>query len=437
VATLPQGEDVGGTSALGRPTLLAMGAMGLATFVIANDFTTFSVALPAMERDLHADLSTMQWVINAYAVVFGVAIVTGGRIADIVGRRRVFFIGSAIFAVFSLAGAFATGAEWLIACRALMGIGGALMWPAVMGMTFDLLPAEKAGLAGGLILGAAGFGNAMGPLVGGLLTTYASWRWILLLNLPIAAVAVVATALVIKPDAAREGGEHLDYLGVGTLTIGLVSLLLALDVSSDVGWAAPGVLALLAASGAGFVGFALAQRRRLEDNLLPPDVLANRPFRWICLSVLLMSGVFFAILLYVPQFLIRPLGWSALAAGAGLLPMMLTFAVTSFVAGPLYNRLGARVTAGAGAACLTIGIFSLSFLYPDTTYAWLIPRLAVTGIGVGLFYSAVSTAGVTSLDLSRASLAGGIVYMCQVGGGSVGLAINTAVWSPPAAPPPS
>ena len=152
---------------LSRSTLLALAAMALATLVIAIDFTAFSVALPSMERDLHASLATVQWVINAYAVVFGVVIVTGGRLADMLGRRTVFFIGAGIFAVFSLAGGLAPDAITLIACRAVMGAGGALMWPAMMGMTYDLLPEAKAGLAGGLILGSAGFGNAVGPLLGG------------------------------------------------------------------------------------------------------------------------------------------------------------------------------------------------------------------------------------------------------------------------------
>ena len=149
---------------LDRATLLALGAMALAVFVIANDFTALSVALPDIENDFDSDVSTVQWVINAYALVFGVLIVTGGRLADMFGRRRLFFIGAAIFATFSLLAGAAQDELWLILCRALMGIGGAMIWPAVLGMTYDVLPDDKAGLAGGLILGVAGFGNAAGPL---------------------------------------------------------------------------------------------------------------------------------------------------------------------------------------------------------------------------------------------------------------------------------
>jgi len=176
-----------------RGTWLALGAMGIAVFVLANDFSAINVAIPQIEKDFKTDVTTAQWVVNAYALVFGVMIVTGGRLADLFGRRRAFFVGAAIFATFSaLGGAAQTEAE-LIAMRVLMGIGGALMWPAILGMTYAALPEERAGLAGGFILGAAGIGNAAGPLIGGALTDLLSWRWIFFLNVPVSAFAVFVT----------------------------------------------------------------------------------------------------------------------------------------------------------------------------------------------------------------------------------------------------
>ncbi len=225
---------------LTRRTVLALVAMGLAVITIANDFTAFSVAIPTMENDLHASLSTVQWVINAYALIFGVAIVTGGRLADMFGRRRVFLIGSVIFAGFSLACGLAPDALTLIIFRGLMGIGGAMMWPAILGLTFDLLPDSKAGLAGGLVIAAAGLGNAIGPLVGGALTQALSWRWIFFVNLPIAGLAAVATLWTIPHDKPVDPGQRLDYAGVATLSGGLIALLLALDFSSSWGWSSAG-----------------------------------------------------------------------------------------------------------------------------------------------------------------------------------------------------
>src|SRR5918911_5352614 len=194
-----------------RGTILAFVALGLSVVILANDFSALNVSLPTIEQDFDTDVSMVQWVINAYALVFGVLIVTGGRLADLFGRRRIFFIGSAIFTGFSLLAAAAQDAGWLIACRALMGIGGAMMWPAILGMTYAVLPESRAGLAGGLIIGAAGFGNAGGPVLGWVLTDGPRWRWILLFKPPITAFAVFATWKEVS-ESRQEGADHrIDY----------------------------------------------------------------------------------------------------------------------------------------------------------------------------------------------------------------------------------
>jgi EmrB/QacA subfamily drug resistance transporter len=412
---------------LSRSTVLGLVAMGVAVLVIANDFTALSVALPAIERDLGAELSTVQWVINAYALTFGVLIVTGGRLADAYGRRRAFVAGAAIFAGFSALGGAAQGVVWLLSCRALMGIGGALMWPAILGMTYAVTPRSRAGLAGGIILGAAGLGNAIGPLLGGALTDALSWRWIFFVNVPIAVVGVLVTLWAIPADAPDAEHERLDVRGVATLSVGLVALLVALDQSDAWGWGDPRVLALSVLCVVMLAAFGLVERRAGDAALVPPAVMGNARFAWCCLTVLLMSAVFFAALLYLPQFMTKELDFSAVQAGAGLLPMMATFAVTSFAAGPIYTRAGPKIVVSAGAACITVGILLLSRISGGDDFAALVPGMAVLGVGVGLFYSSVTTAAVTALDESRTSLAGGIVYMCQIGGGSVGLGVNTAI----------
>jgi EmrB/QacA subfamily drug resistance transporter len=412
---------------LDRAARLGLAAMAVAVLVIANDFTALSVAIPAIESAFGTDVTTSQWVINGYALVFGVAIVTGGRLADMFGRRRVFFIGCAIFAAFSLVGGAAPSIALLLAARALMGIGGALMWPAIMGMTYALLPKGKEGLAGGLILGAAGFGNAIGPLIGGGLTDTLGWRWIFFLNLPIAAFAILVTWRVVRSDEATTDDRRLDWLGVATLSVGLLSMLLALDQSTDEGWTNPRILALFGLSMVALAAFVFVERRAGTKALIPHDVLENRAFFSACMSVLLMSAIFFAALLYVPQFMMKTLGYSAVKAGAGLLPMMGVFAATSFAAGPLYARVGPKRIVCAGAAFLAAGMFLLSFVQASSHYAALVPGMVVLGVGIGLFYSSITTAAVTALDPSRSSLAGGIVYMFQIGGGSIGLGLNTAI----------
>ena len=417
----------GAAGKIERSTWLALVAMALGVFVIANDFTALSVAIPEIERDLHTSLTKAQWVINGYALVFGVLIVTGGRLADLFGRKKIFMIGAAIFAVFSLAAGLMPSVVPLIVCRGLMGIGGALMWPAILGMTYALLPDDKAGLAGGLIIGVAGLGNAVGPLLGGFLTDALSWRWVFFINVPVAAFAMFVTYRLVTESAADVAERHIDYAGIAVLSGGIVAILLALDQGSEEGFGDPAILALFALGGLLLASFVVVERRAGEGALVPKDVLANRVFTAASATVLLMSAIFFASLLYLPQFMEKILDFSPLKSGAGLLPMMVVFAITSFVAGPLYGRIGARLVVAGGAACLAVGIFLLSFVDDSSGYGALVPGMIVLGVGVGLFYSSITTVAVTALDPSRSSLAGGIVYMCQIAGGAVGLGLNTAI----------
>jgi EmrB/QacA subfamily drug resistance transporter len=412
---------------LSRGTWLALIAMGLGVFVIANDFTALSVAIPKIEQNLHTTLTRAQWVINGYALLFGVLIVTGGRLADLLGRKRIFMVGATIFGVFSLLCGLAPNVGLLIACRALMGVGGALMWPAILGLTYALLPADKKGLAGGLILGVAGLGNTVGPLLGGWLTDAASWRVVFFVNLPVTAFAMLVTQREVPESRAASGEHGIDYPGIALLSVGAVAILLGLDQADSSGWTSLVILALLCGGVALLVVFLLAERRLGERALVPSEVLRNRVFAACCAVVLLMSAIFFAALLYLPQYMEVVLHYSAIRSGAGLLPMMAVFAVTSFVAGGLYGRLGPRLAVSGGAALLAVGIFLLSFVSGSTPYAALVPGMCVLGVGVGLFYSSVTTAAVTALDPSRSSLAGGIVYMCQIAGGAIGLGLNTAI----------
>lgn len=411
-----------------RGTWLALTAMGIAVFVIANDFSAINVAIPQIEQDFKTDVTTAQWVVCAYALTFGVLIVTGGRLADLFGRRRAFFIGTAIFAIFSVLGGAAQTETELIAMRVLMGIGGALMWPAILGMTYAALPEERAGLAGGFILGAAGIGNAAGPLIGGVLTDLLSWRWIFFLNLPVSAFAVFVTWRQIHQPRPEIEERRMDYLGIATVSIGLVSLLLAFDQANDWGWGDPRIIAFVAVFVVLIGSFAFVERRAGEHALVPPDVIRNRDFAYTCLAILLMSAVFFAAMLYLPQFMIKVLGYSPIGAGAGMLPMMATFAAVSFVAGNLYNRFGAKPLLIVGSLCIAVGPTLIALLAGEKSFGAIVPGLAVLGLGIGLFYPTATTVGVTAVDEARRSLAGAIIYMFQIAGGSVGLGLTTTVF---------
>jgi EmrB/QacA subfamily drug resistance transporter len=364
-----------------RTNWTALFAMGAAVFVIANDFSAVNVALPTMEADFHTNINTIQWVVNAYALTFGVLIVTGGRLADMFGRRNAFFLGAAIFAVFSAAGGAAPSETFLIASRALMGIGGALMWPAILGMTYAILPEDKAGMAGGIIIGAAGLGNAAGPLIGGVLTDLASWRWIFFLNVPIAAFAVAVVWSTVHLHDVEDSDHQIDYAGIAAISLGLVSLLIALDQVDDWGWGDPRVIAMLAIAAAGIFSFVPLERRAGRHALIPREVMRNRDFTASCVAILCMSATFFAALLYLPQFMETELGFSPLEAGLGMLPALATFGLVSFVAGPLYARVGAKRLATFGAACMCAAAFLFSLVDAGDGYGSLVPGMIILGFG--------------------------------------------------------
>ena len=316
-----------GSGGTPRTPWLALLAMGVSVVVIANDFSAINVALPTMEQDFHTNVNTIQWVINAYALTFGVLIVTGGRLADMFGRRNAFFLGTAIFASMSALGGAAPSETWLIATRVLMGIGGALMWPAILGMTYEILPEEKAGLAGGIIIGAAGLGNAIGPLIGGVLTDLLSWRWIFFLNVPIAAFAVARHLLLVhvKEPEARRAADRLRRdrgdLGRPRLAADRARPGRRLGLGRPAGdracWRCAAMLV---------IAFVPIERRAGAHALIPREVMRNESFTASCVAILFMSATFFAALLYLPQFMEKQLGYSPLEAGVGMLPFLATFA---------------------------------------------------------------------------------------------------------------
>jgi EmrB/QacA subfamily drug resistance transporter len=410
-----------------RESWVAMGAMALAVFAIANDFTAMNVVLPTIENDLNTDLSTVQWVVSGYALVFGVLIVPGGRLADIYGRTRILYIGAGLFALFSLFGALAPNIYLLIGARGLMGVGAAMMWPAILGLIYAILPASKAGLAGGLVIGVAGIGNATGPIIAGALAEI-SWRYIFILNVPISLIAIVVTWRAVNVENPTER-ETIDYGGTALLSLSLVSLLGAMTIGPEIGWSSPIVFTPLVVSLVAMGGFVLRERAAGEGALIPPSVIENRRFMWACMAVLAMSPTFFATLLYLPQFFQKILGEGTLMAGVMLLPFVATFAAASFIETWLLNRIGMKAVLTIGAVCIFTAPFLFVLLLDETsTFTSLIPGMVVLGVGIGLFYSGVTTAALTALDPSKSSLAGGILYMFQIAGGAVGLGLTTAVF---------
>src|SRR3954468_4259198 len=232
-----------------------LGAMCFALFMIMLDNTVVNVALPSIQRSLHTTLSNLEWTVNAYTLTFGVLLVTGGRAGDIFGRRRMFLFGVMLFAASSAAIGLAPTDSLLIAGRAVQGIGAAFMMPGTLSIISNTFPPEERGRAIGTWAGVSALALALGPVVGGFLTEQVSWRAIFFLNLPVAALAVVVALVAARESRDLTVPRTIDYVGVGTLTVGLAALVLALVEGNDWGWGSAPVLGLLALSVIGILGF--------------------------------------------------------------------------------------------------------------------------------------------------------------------------------------
>ncbi|AWF83470.1 MFS transporter [Microbulbifer sp. A4B17] len=416
-----------GSGGFTREQYLGLAALILAAFLISNDFTAYSPALPAIEREFNADITSSQWIINGYALVFGVFIITGGRLADIYGRRRVFMIGAGIFIFFSVFGGLAMNMWMLLISRALMGMGAALMWPSILAMTFSLMTYERSGLAGGILMATCGLGNAIGPVLGGLLADFFSWRWIFFLNVIIAMISMLACWWVVPPDKPRDIKEKIDLPGVLLLCTSLFCLLFALDVSAEIGFKHPAVISLVVLFLVLLCLFTVVEYQVGKDALIPPDIAKNRKFLAVGVTTLLISVVFLSAVLYVPQFLANYRGYSALQAGMSLIPLMVVSALVSVISGRLYEVAGPKLLVSLGILGMSVGMFLLSDLTSDTGFLEMCPGLIVLGVGIGLFNPSSTTAGITVVEPHRASLAGAILYMFKIGGGAVGLGMNATI----------
>lgn len=411
-----------------RKQILTFIAMGIGVGVIAVDIASINVALPAIEKDFLTTIGVVEWVVNGYALSFGVLMVTCGRLADTFGRRKIFYMGVVVFGLASFMGGLAWSPEILIGARVIQGVGAALLWPAILGIVYSSVSDEQKGLAVGLILGAAGVGNAAGPLIGGGITELLSWRWVLFVNVPLALIAGVLTYFNVEEQIAEKGEKKLDYLGIATISIALVALMYALNQSSTWGWGSYKSISLLIVFIVFILIFIPIERGKYEA-LIPKDVMQNFPFMINATIMFTVIPAFFTILLYMPQYLEKFKGFSPLSAGAALVPMLLMFAIVAPLSGPIYNRIGAKLSVTVGMLLTGVGTIAIALLSFGDSYFYSMPALVAAGIGLGIAVPSITTAAVGAVRESRTSLAGGIVYMFQLVGGALGLAVVTTIFT--------
>jgi EmrB/QacA subfamily drug resistance transporter len=396
----------------------------LAQFMVVLDATIVNVALPSIQRGLHFGAANLQWVVNAYTLVFGGFLMLGGRAADLVGRRRLFVAGVALFSLASLLNGLAGSSTMLIVGRGLQGLGAALVSPAALSIITTTFTdhAERTKALGVWSAIAAG-GSAVGLLLGGALTSLASWPWIFIVNVPVG-VATIAWAMRSVPESRAElGHRSFDLAGALTVTAGLVAIVFGIVKAQAWGWGAGRTIGVLGLGVALLVAFVLVESRSAAP-LMRLSILRVRSLAVADAVMLLVASGMFGMFFFVSLYVQEVLGYSPLHAGLAFLPVTGGIMVGAALSQQLVRRAGARAVAVAGIALATVGMVLMTGLPVHGSYAGdLLPALIPLSIGMGLTFVPITLLGNGGVSGSDAGLASGLFNTAQQVGGALGLAI--------------
>jgi EmrB/QacA subfamily drug resistance transporter len=386
------------------------------------------VALPSIERDLGFSAQTLQWVISANAVTSAGFLLLGGRAADLLGRRRIFVTGLALYAGASLAGGLAAAPEFLLGARASQGLGGALVFPATLSLVNTTFAEGRERNRALAVWGGAGAaGLVVGVLLGGVLTRALGWQAAFFVNVPLAGAAAVLAFPLIAADRGTMTGRKLDVPGALTVTLGITLLVFALAEGPSIGWGSPAVVASVAVSMLSLAAFANIERRSREP-LVPPRLLANRNLGTAVAIAFLFWATFGSVLYFVTLYLQDVRGYDALETGLGFLVPTMVVVAGSMVAGPLATRFGLRATLVAALIVGGLGAGELGLaMSSDGSYAALVPGLIALSIGDGVAFTTMFIAAGTGVSDQEQGVASGIASTSTSLGGAVGLAILVLV----------
>ncbi|MCW3038157.1 MAG: transporter, partial [Solirubrobacterales bacterium] len=402
----------------------------LAQFMVILDVSIVNVALPSIQGDLRFSDADLQWVVNAYTLAFAGFLLLGGRAADILGRREVFVAGISLFALASLVGGVAQNEGMLVAARAAQGLGGAIVAPATLSiLTTTFTEGAERNRALGLWGAMGGVGGATGALLGGLLTETLSWRWILLINVPVGLAVVVAALRVLMPRVTTPGAQRrFDLAGAFSVTAGLVVFTYGIVGTEQHGWASARTLLVL---GLGLVllgVFLTIESRIAKAPLMPLRIFASRPLTAANVVVFCMGGAAFAMWYFVSLYLQKVLGYAPIKTGLAFLPMTLAIVLCSQLASRLTGRLGPGPVLAVGMTSIAFGMLLFTGVSADGGYLAdvLVPSL-LCAAGIGFSFVPVTIAATAGVDRSEAGLASGLVNTFRQVGGSLGLALLATV----------
>jgi EmrB/QacA subfamily drug resistance transporter len=404
----------------------ALGAMCFALFMIMLDNTVVNVALPSIQRSLHASTSSLEWTVNAYTLSFAVLLVTGGRLGDLFGRRKVFLAGVVVFAGSSAAIGFSPSDTWLVGWRAVQGVGSALMMPATLSIITNAFPPQERGKAIGTWAGVSAMALAIGPVVGGFLVESVSWQSIFFLNLPVAVGAVVIALFAVRESRDETVERSVDVPGVATLTVGLAALVLALVEGNGWGWGSARELAMFALAAVGLSAFAIVERRR-RVPMVDFSFFRSRTFLGANIVAFIVSFAMLAMFFFLALYMQNIRGYTPLQAGVRFLPSTLMIIVVAPLAGRLADRVGSRPLITFGLLCVSGALFWQSHLTVSSGYGALLPGFMLMGLGMGFVMSPMSLAAMNAVDRTKAGVASGILSMNRMVGGTFGVAILGAL----------
>jgi len=403
-----------------------LASVSFALFMIMLDNTVVNVALPAIQRDLGIDVAELEWVVTGYALSFAVLMLTGGKLADMHGRRRIFLIGLAIFTFSSLLCGLAGTAELLTAARVLQGVGAAFMMPATLSIITATFPPKERGAALGIWAGVSAMALAIGPLVGGLITEHIGWNWIFYLNVPVGLAGLVAARLIIRESRDTSHEQRLDLPGLVTSGIALFALVYALIEANSKGWTSPlilGLFALAAVSGTAFVLLELHQRLPMFDMTL----FRNPTFAGANTVALLVSLAMFGVFFFISLYMQNVLGYSAVRAGVAFLPMTVLIILVAPFAGRSSDRLGSRWLMTAGMTLVGCSLLIFAQLQPDSSYFQLLPGMILGGVGMATTMTPMTAAVLSSVPVDKAGVGSGMLNTFRQVGGALGIALMGAI----------
>ena len=403
-----------------------LGAVSFGLFMIMLDNTIVNVALPSIQRDLEIGISELEWVVNGYALTFAVVMLTGGKLADLLGRRLIFVVGLAIFTAASLACGMAPSAEWLIGARIVQGVGAALMNPATLSIITATFPPRQRGMAIGIWAGVSALALAIGPLVGGVIAEHLHWGWIFFINVPVGVLAILVARLVITETRDTSAEQRLDVPGLATSAVGLFALTYGLIEANTYGWTSVRILSLFGLAAAALVAFVvleLRQRVPMLDLSLFRDSTFAGANTVMMLVALAMFGVFFFVSLFVQNIL----GYSATEAGATFLPMTLLIILIAPFAGRYSDRVGSRWLMGAGMVCVGVSLLIFSRLDMGSDFWSLLPGLLVGGVGMALAMTPTTAAAMGAVPVDKAGVGSAVLNSMRQVGGSLGIAVMGAI----------